>query len=88
MRSLFFVLGIILYVLVGGAAFANVTNTQFHEEDMMEVLTTEEKIENVQGKMRDTKNRYRRAERQYERWQNAEDMGDYMDVIGNIKIFN
>lgn len=63
-------------------------STHIEVDEKVEVITTEEKIEQTQDRIEDVTDRYARGERQFNKWKKAEDIDDYLEVIEDIKIFN
>ncbi|MFI4954431.1 MAG: hypothetical protein ACHP9Y_00800 [Gammaproteobacteria bacterium] len=63
-------------------AFAN------EGDEEMGLLTTEEQIEQMQDKVGDARDRYNHAERQYKKWERADDLSDYLGIVEDIEIFN
>jgi sugar (pentulose or hexulose) kinase len=78
----------ILAALLLNVALCSWASADTMEEEEVDALTTEEKVENAQERVEDTHDRYDHAERQYNRLKNAEDADDYLEVIERIKIFN
>ena len=77
--------------LLAGVLCVNVSACAGSSDDSLEeeeVLTTQEKVENTQEKIEDTHDRYQYAQRQVDRLKKAEDVGDYLDVVERIKIFD
>ncbi|NNM43744.1 MAG: hypothetical protein HKM07_05320 [Chlamydiae bacterium] len=76
------------FLLLMSLATFNVTSLACGDHPEDEILTTDEKIENVQDKVGDARDRYSYGERQYDRLKKAEDLEDYLDIVEQVKLFD
>ena len=76
------------FLLLISLATFSLTSLACEDHKEANILTSEEKIEDVQEQVGDARDRYNHGERQYSRLKKAEGLADYLDIIERVKLFD